>query len=146
METSAVTARTLQGDGPRPAGQAPPDPWFLTGVSVVVSRVKRDFMCTLVGVFPPVLVVLRPQSRLWLEGAETYTQRAIPDLTSSVPGLLPDSVHVRQARSRCLRCCPGITVTALGRPPHRAREGHGQHLQIHSLVSNPKIGMPTTWV
>jgi len=28
-------------------------------------------------------------------------------------------------------------VTALGRPPHRAREGHGQHLQIRSLVSDP---------
>ena len=30
-----------------------------------------------------------------------------------------------------------MTVTTLGRPPHRAREGHGQHLQIRSLVSNP---------
>jgi hypothetical protein len=44
---------------------------------------------------------------------------------------------VRQARSRCLRCCPGVTVTTLGRPPHRACEGHGQHLQIHSFVSDP---------
>ncbi len=56
--------------------------------------------------------------------------------TSSV-GLLRNSADVRQARSRCLRCCPGVTETALGRPPHRAREGHGQHLQIHSLVSDP---------
>ena len=31
----------------------------------------------------------------------------------------------------------GVTVTTLGRPPHRAREGHGQHFQIRSLVSNP---------
>jgi hypothetical protein len=31
----------------------------------------------------------------------------------------------------------GVTVTTLGRPPHRARDGHGQHLQIHSLVSDP---------
>ncbi len=44
---------------------------------------------------------------------------------------------VKPARPRCLRCCPGVTVTTLGRPPHRAREGHGQHLQIHSLVSDP---------
>jgi hypothetical protein len=59
-------------------------------------------------------------------------------VTSSVSGLLRDSAHVRQARSRCLRCCPGMTVTTLGRPPHRAREGHGQHLQIRSLVSDPE--------
>ena len=31
----------------------------------------------------------------------------------------------------------GSTVTALGRPPYRAREGHGQHLQLRSLVSDP---------
>ena len=43
----------------------------------------------------------------------------------------------RQARPQCLRCCPGSTVTALGRPPYRAREGHGQHLQLRSLVSDP---------
>ena len=46
------------------------------------------------------------------------------------------SAHVRQARSRCLRRCPGVTVTTLGRSPLRAREGHGQHLQIHSFVSD----------
>jgi hypothetical protein len=40
------------------------------------------------------------------------------------------------SRSRCLLCCPGVTVTALGRPPDRAREGHGQHLGIPSLKSN----------
>ena len=58
-------------------------------------------------------------------------------MTSSVSGLLRDSAHLRHARPRCLRCCPGVTVTTLGRPPHRAREGHGQHLHIRSLVSNP---------
>jgi hypothetical protein len=30
-----------------------------------------------------------------------------------------------------------MTGTTRGRPPHRAREGHGQHLQIRSLVSDP---------
>jgi len=48
-----------------------------------------------------------------------------PDLTSSVSGLLGDVAHVRQARSRCLQCCPGVTVVSFGRPPHRARGGHG---------------------
>ncbi len=45
-------------------------------------------------------------------------------VTSSVSGLLGGLAHVRQARSRCLRCCPGVTVTILGRPPYRARGGH----------------------
>jgi len=30
-----------------------------------------------------------------------------------------------------------MTVTTLGLPPRRAREGHGEHLQIRSLVSEP---------
>ena len=45
-------------------------------------------------------------------------------VTSSVSGLLRDSAHVRQARSRCLRCCPRVAVVSLSRPPHRARGGH----------------------
>ena len=36
--------------------------------------------------------------------------------TCDLSGLLRDSVHVRQARSRCLWCCPGMIVTTLGRP------------------------------
>ena len=46
-------------------------------------------------------------------------------MTSSVSGLLGCLVHLRQARSQCLRRCPGMTVMTLGRPPHRARGGHG---------------------
>ena len=63
-----MTARTVQGMARVRSEQARPGPWFLTGVSAVVSRVKRDFACTLTGAFPPVLVVLRAQSRLMLEG------------------------------------------------------------------------------
>jgi len=43
----------------------------------VVSRVKRDFACTLTDAVPPELVVLRAQSHLGL-GAGTYAKRAIP--------------------------------------------------------------------
>jgi len=71
----------------------------------------------------------RPSRLIW----QTDDTGATCDLS----GLLRDSAHMRQARSRCLRCCPVMTVTTLGRPPHRAREGHGQHLQIRSLVSGP---------
>jgi hypothetical protein len=62
MDTSAVTARTLQGMARVGPGRLRPGPWFLTGVSAVVSRVKRDFACTLTDTFPPVPVVLRAQS------------------------------------------------------------------------------------
>jgi hypothetical protein len=50
-----------------------------------------------------------------------------------VSGLLTELAHVGQARSRCLRCCPGVAVVALGRLPHRARGGHG--LLIRSSMS-----------
>ena len=59
-------------------------------------------------------------------------------VTSSVSGLLLGSADVRQARSRCLRCCPGATVTALGRPPHRARRGHDL-LTRRYLVSRSEL-------
>jgi hypothetical protein len=46
-------------------------------------------------------------------------------VNASLSGLLGPLAHVHQARSRCLRCCPGMTMTTLARPPHRARGGHG---------------------
>ena len=76
-------------------------------------------MCTLTGAFPPALVVLRAQSRLMPEGRARTLSGPSPDLPSSVSGLLSNLAHVRQARSRCLRCCPGLTVTA-----SRSTTGH----------------------
>ena len=46
-------------------------------------------------------------------------------VTSSESGLLRNLAYVRQTRSRCLRCCPRVTVIPLSRPPHRACGGHG---------------------
>ena len=89
------------------------------------SRVKRDFACTLAEAIPPVLVVLRAQSRLGLEGRTRTLSGPSPDLTSSVSGLLRDSAHLRQVRSRRLPCCSGVAVTTLDRPPEWARGGHG---------------------
>ena len=48
------------------------------------SGVKRDFACTLAGTFPPVLVALRAQSRLGLEGWIRTLSGPSLDLTSSV--------------------------------------------------------------
>ena len=47
-------------------------------------------------------------------------------MIASVSALLGDVADVRQASSRCLRCChcPGVAVVALGRPSHQARGGH----------------------
>jgi hypothetical protein len=44
-------------------------------------------------------------------------------ITPSVPGLPDDVAHVRQARSRCLRCCPRAAAVEFRRPPHQARRG-----------------------
>jgi len=58
----------LAGDGPRRSGQAPACPLVSDRSVRSGSRVKRDFACTLAGIFPPVLVALQAQSRLGLEG------------------------------------------------------------------------------
>ena len=78
MEAAPVTARTLQGMARVRSGQAPA--WPLSSDRSVRrgSRVKREFACTFTRHFSPVLVVLRSQSRLRLEGRDTDTQRAIP--------------------------------------------------------------------
>jgi len=57
-------------------------------------------------------------------------------------GLLRDSTHVRQARSPCLRCCPGVTVVILGRLPHQAREGHGLLIGDMSEPVHPDADFP----
>jgi hypothetical protein len=78
--------RTLQGMARVQSGQAPAWPLVLAGVSAVVSRVKRDFACTLTSAFPSVLVVLQAQSRLGLEGrARTLSG---PSPARPQPGLL----------------------------------------------------------
>jgi hypothetical protein len=118
--------RTLQGMARVRSGQAPA--WPLVSVRSVRrgSRVKRDFACTLPGAFPPVLVVLRAQSRLGLEGQTRILSGPSPDLTSSVSGLLGELAYVHQARPQRPSCCPGLTAIAVGRPPHRARGGHAR--------------------
>ena len=63
MDASAVTARALQGMARVRSGQAPAWPLVLTGVSAVVSRVKRDFACPFTWHFSPVPAVLQSRSR-----------------------------------------------------------------------------------
>ena len=48
-------------------------------------------------------------------------QVADPRGAGIVSGLLRDSAHLRQARSRRLACYPGVAVITLDRPPNRAR-------------------------
>jgi hypothetical protein len=87
-----VTARTVQGMARARSGQAPA--WPLSSDRSVRrgSGVKRDFACTFTRQFSPVLVVLRPQSRLMLEGrARTLALSLQPALSaweSVPPGLL----------------------------------------------------------
>ena len=76
-----VTARTMQGVARVRSGQAPA--WPLSSDRSVRrgSGVKRDFACTFTRHFPPVLVVLRSQSRLRLEGRARTLSGPSPDLS-----------------------------------------------------------------
>ena len=76
-----VTARTVQGMARVPSGQAPA--WPLSSDRSVRrgSGIKRDFACTFSRHFPPVLVVLRLQSCLRLEGRARTLSGPSPGLT-----------------------------------------------------------------
>jgi hypothetical protein len=100
------------------SGQAPAWPLVLAGVSAV-SGIRRDFACTFTRHHPPVLVVMRPWS-CWLEGQDTYTQRAIapaePSDDSSACPLVRMAV-------RCVDQCSlsGRTTLHHGRWPATGR-------------------------
>jgi hypothetical protein len=79
-----VTTRTLPGMARVRSGQAPA--WPLSSDRSVRSglRIKRDFACTLTRHFPPVLVVLRPQSCLMLEGRTRTLSGPSPDPSPAI--------------------------------------------------------------
>jgi hypothetical protein len=83
LSGSPGTVGAVQGMACVRSGQAPASPLSSDRSARRGSGVKRDFACTFTSHRPPVLVVLRPQSRLTLEGADMDTQRAIPE---SEPG------------------------------------------------------------
>jgi hypothetical protein len=81
-----VTARTLQGMARVRSGQAPAWPLVSDRSLLRGSRVKCDFACTFTCALSPVLVALRSQSRLRLEGRTRTLSGPSPDLTSSASG------------------------------------------------------------
>jgi len=112
-EVRLVTARTVEGMAPCP-GQA---------------------SCLALGFWPECFRRLNvkggrrsfpeeTRSAFDIEGKHVTIQGPSPDLTSSVSGLLRDSAHLHQARSRCSRPLPRVAVITLDRPPDRARDGH----------------------
>jgi hypothetical protein len=72
------------------------------------------------GIYSPRYADVRSRATALLLDLLLASRRVI----SFVSSLLRDSAHVRQARSRCLPCCPRVAVKPLSRPPHRARGGH----------------------
>ena len=68
-----VSARAVQGMARARSGQAPA--WPLSSDRSVCrgSRIKRDFACAFTRHFPPVLVVLRSQSRLGWRGGHVHS-------------------------------------------------------------------------
>jgi len=112
---------TLQGMARVRSGQAPPGPCLLTGSVRRGSRIKCDFACTFTSQFPPVLVVLRSQSRLRLEGRTRTLSGPSPDLSPARARLVTRSPPPSQ---------PGPGPAAGGRvrvpgsgPPMSSRNG-----------------------
>jgi hypothetical protein len=80
-ETASCPPAPCRGWPAPGPGRLPPGPCLLTGVSAESSRVKRDFACTFTRHFPPVLVALRSQSCLRLEGRTRTLSGPSPDLS-----------------------------------------------------------------
>ena len=105
----AVTARTLQGMARVRSGQAAA--WPLSSDRSVRrgSGVKHDFACTFTRHSPPVLVALRSQSCLRLEGRARTLSGPSPDL--SQPGFL----HLPPVVTLILRPPQVLTVSSTRR-------------------------------
>jgi len=116
-----VTARTVQGMARVRSGQTCPCP-VVSGRSVRRgSGVKRDFACTCTRHYSPVLVALRSQSRLRLEGRTRTLSGPSPDL-SPARTLAPSACR---AEDLLIRRYPYVwpepfsSVRDLGRVPAR---------------------------
>jgi hypothetical protein len=113
--------RTLQGMARVRSGQAAAWP-LSSGRSVRRgSGVKRDFACTFTRHFSPVLVALRSQSRLRLEGRTRM-------LSGSSPDLSPARTFAPSALSR---------QPATGPPGPDTTKHHGPRLRCH---------LPSCWM
>jgi hypothetical protein len=108
MNTSAVTARTVQGMARVRSGQAPACPLVSDRSVRRGSRVKRDLACTFARHLQPVLTVLWSQSRLMLEGRTRTLSGPCPDRSrarTSVPATrAPTAVPLQRPLSRAARC------------------------------------------
>jgi hypothetical protein len=81
METAPKSSAPCRGWPASGPGRLPPGgPCLLTGVVRRDSRAKRDVACTFTRHLSPVLVVLRSQSRLRLEGRARTPSGPSPDL------------------------------------------------------------------
>jgi len=99
-DTSAVIARTLQGMARVRSGQAAAWP-SVSGRSVRRgSGVKRDFACTFTKQLSPLLVALRSQLRLRLEGRTRILSGPSPDLTFPASGLPGNLARAHSARPK----------------------------------------------
>ncbi len=109
------TARTVQGMARVRSGQAAAWPLVSDRSVRRGSGVKRDFACTFIRRFSPVLVALRSQSRLMLEGRARTPRGPSPDLS-------PARTHALAARR------PGRT----GRPKSSSEQ------RVASLILSPQ--------
>ncbi len=124
----------LSRDRPHLSGDDPvPWPGSLPGLGFWPERFRRLNVKGGQRPFPK-----ETRSALDIEGKHVTIQGPSPDLTF-VSGLLGDLAHLLRAWLRCPRRCPGVAVTTLGRPSHRARSGHAH--PSSRRVSNARVGV-----
>jgi hypothetical protein len=127
-----VAARTVQGMARVGSGQAPAWPLVSDRSVRRGSGVKRDFACTLAGTFPPVLVALRAQSRLMLEG-RTRTLSG-PSLDLNQATALPPSGRREDLCSGS--CWRGVPAAGL-RPDRPGFPTGGVHQEARNIRNMP---------
>ena len=108
------------------SGQAPALPWSSDRSVRRDSGVKRDFACTFTWQFPPVLVALRSQWRLRLEG-RTRT------LSTAVPGSRPSPMSWRFTS---LRFSSAIFYSPWRRRSSRRGDALGTRTEVPRLPSD----------
>jgi len=127
-------------------GRLRPGPCLLTGVSAETrSRIKRDFACTFTRHFPAVLVALRSQSCLRLEGrARTLSGPSLALSPARTHGSSAWREDLRRGRSpaagrRAARTCRSPAGQSKRRRP---RPAPGAHPVIPTDPRRPAHGGP----
>jgi len=145
-----VTACTLQGMARVRSGQAPAWPLVSDRSVRRGSRVKRDFACAFTRRYSPVLVALRSQSRLRLEGRTRTLSGPSPDLSQAMtlaPSGRSENLLIRRfpcGYPRSFRSVRDLGGAPLGCPKESGEPGSRSSVWLPVWLP-AGTNMPTPW-